>query len=83
MFGAVASHKFVISFCMGMELVTSQTKLLAYLASILFFAILSPVGIIIGSLLASDETTDSVAVTVIEVIKTDSIEIIQLQQLEM
>lgn len=67
MFGAIASHKFVISFCMGMELVASQTKVLTYLFSIIFFAVISPVGIIIGSLLASDDSTQSVPVTVIEV----------------
>lgn len=70
MFGAIASHKFVISFCMGMELVASQTKVLTYLFSIIFFAVISPVGIIIGSLLASDDSTQSVPVTVIEVRKS-------------
>ncbi|ODM95764.1 Zinc transporter ZIP1 [Orchesella cincta] len=66
MFGAVASHKFVISFCMGMELVASQTKIATYISSIAFFAILSPVGIIIGSLLSSN-STNNLPVTVIEV----------------
>ncbi|CAL8074490.1 unnamed protein product [Orchesella dallaii] len=64
MFGAVASHKFVISFCMGMELVASQTRIVTYISSIVFFAVISPVGIIIGSVLSSN--VNSLPVTVIE-----------------
>ena len=56
MFGAVASHKFVISFCMGMELFAARTKLSTYLSSIIFFGVISPVGIFIGSLISGNDT---------------------------
>jgi len=67
MFGAVASHKFVISFCMGMELVAAHTKFWTHLGSILVFAVFSPIGILAGSELANRETIESLPVIVIEV----------------
>lgn len=66
MFGAVASHKFVISFCMGMELSTAQAKH-RRIGSIVFFAVVSPIGIIIGSVISSTTSTDSLPVVIVEV----------------
>ena len=67
MFGAVASHKFVISFCMGMELCASQARFRTFIGSIVLFAILSPVGIFIGSYLTSEEATKSLPVSILGV----------------
>jgi zinc transporter 1/2/3 len=66
MFGAIASHKFVISFCMGMELCASRAKFATVLTSIIIFAVLSPLGIFIGSYLTSDATEKSLAVVIVE-----------------
>lgn len=68
MFAAVASHKFVISFCMGMELMTSQADTRTYIGSIVFFAVVSPIGIIIGSLISSNMSTETLPVAIAEVL---------------
>lgn len=66
MFGAVASHKFVISFCMGMELINSQAGVRTFVGSILFFGVVTSVGIGIGGLITTS-STDTLSVAVIEV----------------
>jgi len=65
MFGGVASHKLVISFCMGMELMSRGASMRTYVGSILFFGITTSVGIIIGGLISTDNV-ESVGVVVIE-----------------
>lgn len=65
MFGAVASHKFVISFCMGMELMNSQATLKVFSGSILFFGVVTSVGIGIGGLI-NNGSTDNLPVAIIE-----------------
>ena len=44
-FPAVATHKYVISFCVGLELCNAKTRLLIYSAYMIIFAIMSPIGI--------------------------------------
>ena len=44
----MASHKYVISFCFGLELYIAKTRLGIYVAYIFIFSIMSPVGIGIG-----------------------------------
>ncbi|KZC10726.1 Zinc transporter ZIP3 [Dufourea novaeangliae] len=51
MFAAVAAHKFVIAFCIGVELITSNTKRYLSIIYVCTFAIVSPLGIGIGMLL--------------------------------
>ena len=48
LFAAVATHKFVISFCMGIELVSAGTPLAFFLTYIITFAVMTPIGIGIG-----------------------------------
>lgn len=67
MFGAVASHKFLISFCMGMELVAAKASAKIFIGSIALFAFLSPIGIFIGSYLTSDSSTHSMPVNILSV----------------
>lgn len=52
MFGAVSAHKFVIAFCVGVQLVTTKTRPLLCFAFTLTFAVVSPIGIGIGLALA-------------------------------
>lgn len=78
MFGGVASHKFVISFCMGMELVNSKAGKRTFIGSILFFGLITSVGIAIGGVITSGDT-NALPVAVIEVCnqrgsRTDSID---------
>ena len=42
---AVATHKYVISFCVGLELCNAKTRLLIYSVYMIVFAIMSPIGI--------------------------------------
>ncbi|XP_032673908.1 zinc transporter ZIP1-like isoform X2 [Odontomachus brunneus] len=51
MFGAVAAHKFVIAFCIGVELIASRTKRYLSVIYVVTFAVVSPIGIGIGMLL--------------------------------
>ncbi|XP_014236656.1 zinc transporter ZIP1-like isoform X2 [Trichogramma pretiosum] len=51
MFGAVAAHKFIIAFCIGVELTTSKTRALFSYIYVCMFAVVSPLGIGIGMLL--------------------------------
>jgi len=44
LFMAVASHKYVISLCIGMELSTSRVSLLIYTIYILVFSLVTPFG---------------------------------------
>ena len=48
LFAAVATHKFVISFCMGIELVSVGTPLPFFLTYVVTFAVMTPLGIGIG-----------------------------------
>ena len=42
---AIACHKYVISFCVGLELCNARTRLRIYSAYMIIFAIMSPIGI--------------------------------------
>ena len=45
---AVATHKYVISFCVGVELVTARTPLKLFCAYMAVFALVSPLGVGVG-----------------------------------
>lgn len=51
MFGAVAAHKFVIAFCIGVELIASRTRRYLSVIYVVTFAVVSPIGIGVGMLL--------------------------------
>ena len=46
--GAVACHKFVIAFCIGVELVSMRTRTVLVVLYVATFAIVSPIGIAVG-----------------------------------
>ncbi|XP_078051122.1 zinc transporter ZIP3 isoform X2 [Augochlora pura] len=48
MFAAVAAHKFVIAFCIGVELMASRTRQYLSIIYVCTFAVVSPLGIGIG-----------------------------------
>ncbi|CAG7725984.1 unnamed protein product [Allacma fusca] len=72
MFGAVASHKFVISFCMGIELYATRAKLSTYVGSVTFFGIISSVGILIGTFISSDDS-NTLAIAIIKALSTGTV----------
>merc|ERR1712029_1064800 len=59
LFFAVASHKFVISFCIGMQFVSSGIKTILNIIFISTFSLISPIGAGIG--IAVSETVKSEA----------------------
>ncbi|OAD53872.1 Zinc transporter ZIP3 [Eufriesea mexicana] len=56
MFAAVAAHKFVIAFCIGLELIASNTKRYLSVIYVCTFAVVSPLGIGIGMFLVGGES---------------------------
>lgn len=48
MFGAVGAHKFIIAFCVGVELLSSGIKNKLIVIYVFTFAVVSPIGIAIG-----------------------------------
>ena len=66
---AVATHKYVISFCVGLELCNSRTRLLIYSAYMIVFAVFSPIGIVIGILITNHAGTGSTYYMVVAVLQ--------------
>ncbi|XP_076387051.1 zinc transporter ZIP1-like isoform X1 [Megachile rotundata] len=56
MFAAVAAHKFVIAFCIGVELLALNTRTYLSVIYVCTFAVVSPLGIGIGMLLVGGES---------------------------
>ncbi|KAL0281021.1 UNVERIFIED_CONTAM: hypothetical protein PYX00_002143 [Menopon gallinae] len=54
LFLAIATHKFVISFCVGVDLLSTQTRMLLIVIYLATFAFVSPLGIGIGIALSED-----------------------------
>jgi zinc transporter 1/2/3 len=48
LFYAIAAHKFVIAFCVGLELISGGTKLVLTVVYMITFAMVTPLGIGIG-----------------------------------
>ena len=59
-FIAVATHKYVISFCVGLELFNANTPKRLYATYIIVFSVMSMVGIAIGTTLTSGVAEESV-----------------------
>ena len=56
---AVATHKYVMSFCVGLELYMSKTRLAIYFAYLFIYAVMSPIGIGIGLIVIENITHES------------------------
>ena len=63
---AVATHKYVISFCVGMELYNAGTPRKVFIAYILVYALMSPFGIGIGIAITTlvENNTTSYLITI-------------------
>eukprot|EP00094_Tigriopus_californicus_P013157 TCALIF_12724-PA protein Name:"Similar to Slc39a3 Zinc transporter ZIP3 (Mus musculus)" AED:0.26 eAED:0.26 QI:274/0.33/0.28/0.71/1/1/7/0/422 len=58
LFIAIATHKFVIIFCIGLELAINETPIKSFTLYMLTFALVSPLGIAIGILIAEASAFD-------------------------
>ncbi|XP_045465372.1 zinc transporter ZIP3-like [Harmonia axyridis] len=54
MFGAVGAHKFIIAFCVGVELLSSGIKSRLIFIYVFTFAVVSPLGIAMGIAISSE-----------------------------
>jgi len=77
LFIAIASHKFVIAFCVGMQFVSSGVKNIPNIIFIATFSGVSPIGAAIG-ILISETVTDSgslqtLAITILQGLATGSL----------
>lgn len=63
MLGAIAAHKLVIAFCIGVELIATRTKTWLSFVYITTFAVVSPLGIGIGILLVGGEGATAAGLT--------------------
>lgn len=57
MFGAVAAHKLVLAFCVGVELIVAKTQKWLAFVYVFTFAAVSPIGIGIGIIISGDSST--------------------------
>lgn len=62
MFGAVAAHKFVIAFCVGVELIVARTSFWLAIGYIFIYSVVSPLGIGIGIFLSNGSNADDMEV---------------------
>ena len=53
---AVATHKYVMSFCVGLELYMAKTRMVIYCSYLFVYAIMSPIGIGIGYAIIGDNS---------------------------
>uniref|UniRef100_A0A182NZK1 Uncharacterized protein n=1 Tax=Anopheles epiroticus TaxID=199890 RepID=A0A182NZK1_9DIPT len=68
LFGAVASHKFVIAFCVAFELLVAAVRFRIAVLYIFVYSVVSPVGIGIGIALSSVSSDTNQTIEVVSVI---------------
>jgi zinc transporter 1/2/3 len=69
LFSAIATHKLVIGFCVGVELISTRTRLVLILVYMATFAVVTPIGIGVGIALSNDGEeagTNTVATVVLQ-----------------
>lgn len=68
LFGAVAAHKLVLAFCVGVELIVANTRPILSFVYTITFAIVSPIGIGIGIAVSqnSGDSEDSIASMILQ-----------------
>lgn len=57
--GAISAHKFVIAFCMGLELLAGGTSAGLMVIYMVVFALVSPLGVAFGILVTENLATDT------------------------
>ncbi|CAG9860967.1 unnamed protein product [Phyllotreta striolata] len=66
LFAAIATHKFVIGFCVGLELVTSKTRTLLVMLYIGTFAVVTPLGIGAGIIVSEKDSAEDITSVVLQ-----------------
>ena len=64
LFAAVAAHKFVISFCIGLELYQAKTPKILFVSYIIIFALVTPIGMGIGIAISTLQVSSGYYVSV-------------------
>lgn len=73
MFGAVAAHKLVLAFCIGVELVVTRTRFVLLLIYVVTFAIVSPLGIGIGIIISDDSDGTAIPSVILQGLATGTL----------
>lgn len=66
MFGAVAAHKLVLAFCVGVELIVAKTQKWLAFVYVFTFAAVSPIGIGIGILISGESETTGLVSAILQ-----------------
>lgn len=66
MFGAVAAHKLVLAFCVGVELIVAKTQKWLAFVYVFTFAAVSPLGIGIGILISGESSTTGLVSAILQ-----------------
>lgn len=66
MFGAVAAHKLVLAFCVGVELIVAKTQKWLAFVYVFTFAAVSPIGIGIGILISGESSTTGLVSAILQ-----------------
>lgn len=66
MFGAVAAHKLVLAFCVGVELIVAKTQRWLAFVYVFTFAAVSPLGIGIGILISGESETTGLVSAILQ-----------------
>ena len=77
MFTAIASHKYIIAFCIGLELHNAKTPIRLYIVYMIVFSLMSPLGIGIGiavtEAMEDQSTAYTLSVAILQVWKVDKL----------
>lgn len=66
MFGAVAAHKLVLAFCVGVELIVAKTQKWLAFVYVFTFAAVSPIGIGIGIIVSGESSTTGLVSAILQ-----------------
>lgn len=66
MFGAVAAHKLVLAFCVGVELIVAKTQKWLAFVYVFTFAAVSPIGIGIGIIISGESSTTGLVSAILQ-----------------
>ncbi|KAK8729291.1 hypothetical protein OTU49_008746, partial [Cherax quadricarinatus] len=61
LFAALSSHKLIIGFCMGMEMLEARASYMSFFLSMIIFSLASPLGGLVGTLVVSMTTNTTAA----------------------
>ena len=65
-FPSISVHKFVITFCVSLELLQTGSTMLVFFSYLVTFSLVSPMGIGVGMMISGMGTDDELTVAVLQ-----------------